>query len=104
MTADEVRRADPEVPANIKKLVGEKGAGVMMIGGRRNFGNGPGRASGPARADQTELRDVLPVDLSGDGEVSQARRSRWSAPRPARTHFLLRLADDPRRTRRPGTA
>ncbi|HEX5269164.1 MAG TPA: glutamine amidotransferase, partial [Gemmataceae bacterium] len=87
VTGDEVRRADPAAPANIKRLVQEKGAGIMMIGGRRNFGNGRWAA--------TELRDVLPVDLSDGGEVNRETISLVRTP-VGKEHYLLRLADDPR--------
>ncbi len=87
VTADEVRRADAGATATIKRLVQEKGAGVMMIGGRRNFANGGWAA--------TELRDVLPVDLSSGREVTQdvIALARTEA---GKEHYLLRLADDPR--------
>jgi uncharacterized membrane protein len=87
VTSDEVRRADAGAPATIRKLVQEKHVGIMMIGGRRNFANG--------RWTETELRDVLPVDLSGGGEINQEviPLVRTEA---GKQHFLLRLADDPR--------
>jgi uncharacterized membrane protein len=96
VTSDEVRRADAQAPAKIKELVVDKGAGVMMIGGRRNFGNGrwQGRKAGDGWA-ETELRDVLPVDMSATGELSQETISLVRTP-PGKEHFLLRLADDPR--------
>jgi uncharacterized membrane protein len=96
VTADEVRRADPGAPTKIKRLVQEKGAGVMMIGGRRNFGNGRWQGKMVDKAwTETEVRDVLPVDLSASGEVGQEAISlvRTAA---GMEHFLLRLADDPR--------
>jgi uncharacterized membrane protein len=86
VTADEVRRADAGATARVKQLV-EKGAGVMMIGGRRNFGNGRWQA--------TELRDVLPVEMADAGEVNREVISLARTP-AGKEHFLLRLADDPR--------
>lgn len=84
VTAGEVSRASPRA-AEIKDLVGTKGAGVMMIGGRRNFANGGWQS--------TWLRDVLPVEMSAaderEGDVKLALTDRGKA------HFLLRLADNP---------
>ena len=96
VTSDEVRRADPAAPATINKLVHEKQAGVMMIGGRRNFGNGrwQGRRAGDGWT-ETELRDVLPVDMSGSGDVSQEVIS-LVRTQNGKEHYLLKLADSPR--------
>jgi uncharacterized membrane protein len=95
VTADEVRRADAGAPTKIKQLV-DKGAGVMMIGGRRNFANGhwQGKKVGDAWT-ETELRDVLPVDLSDSGEINRDAIS-LVRTEAGKDHFLLRLADDPR--------
>jgi uncharacterized membrane protein len=96
VTSDEVRRADREAPAKVKELVQKKGVGVMMIGGRRNFGNGKWQGKNVGgRWEETELRDVLPVDMNGSGEVNQEVVSLVRTT-VAKDHYLLRLADDPR--------
>jgi len=89
VTASEVQQANAEAAAIIKKLVGEKGAGVMMIGGRRNF-----TAAGGWQG--TDLRDVLPVDLSASGEVPGDTPLSLALTEAGKTHFVLRLADDPK--------
>jgi uncharacterized membrane protein len=93
VTYDEVSRADRSAPAKIKELVG-KGAGVMMIGGERNFGKGgwQGRKVGD-HWEQSELRDVLPVDMSDTGEI-KAKTIGLARTDIGKKHFLLRLADN----------
>jgi uncharacterized membrane protein len=85
VTAAEVRQAGPDVVAKIKELVSERGVGLMMIGGRRNFANGGWEA--------TELRDVLPIDMSAGGEIDGDVA--LTVTETGKRHFLLRLADDP---------
>jgi uncharacterized membrane protein len=85
VTADEVRQASPQAMAKIKELVGDKGTGLMMIGGRRNFANGGW--------ERTELRDVLPIDMKAAGEIN-ALVVKLTLTDAGRKHFLLRLADD----------
>jgi uncharacterized membrane protein len=87
VTADEVRRADPGAAATIKQLVTEKGAGVMMIGGRRNFANGGWQ--------KTPLADVLPIDMSADGEIPDTTPISLTLTDAGKSHYLLRLADNP---------
>jgi uncharacterized membrane protein len=84
VTADEVRRASPQAAAKIKDDV-HKGMGLMMIGGLRNFANGGW--------DRTELRDVLPIDMSAGGEVNGDVA--LTLTEVGRRHFLMRLADNP---------
>ncbi len=88
VTAREVQQADPGAIGEIKRLVGEKGAGAMMIGGRRNFANGGWQ--------NTDLRDVLPIDMSAGGEIPDEPPLPLVLTDQGKTHFLLRLADDPR--------
>jgi uncharacterized membrane protein len=90
VTGDEVRKADRDAPAKIKDLVQKKGAGVMMIGGRRNFRRG--------RWEETELRDVLPVDMTEGGELPGDPSGNVALERTdaGKNHFLLRLADSAR--------
>src|SRR5439155_11459168 len=85
VTAAEVRQASAEAAAKIKELVGAKGAGLMMIGGRHNFANGGW--------ERTELRDVLPIDMKAAGEV-EALVVKLTLTDAGKKHFLLRLADD----------
>jgi uncharacterized membrane protein len=86
VTAAEVQRASPGAAAEIKKRVAENGAGLMMIGGRRNFANGGW--------ERTELRDVLPIDMTAGGEID-ALVVKLTLTDIGKRHFLLRLADDP---------
>jgi uncharacterized membrane protein len=85
VTAAEVQRASPGAAAEIKKRVAENGAGLMMIGGRRNFANGGW--------ERTELRDVLPIDMAAGGEVD-ALVAKLTLTDIGKRHFLLRLTDD----------
>jgi uncharacterized membrane protein len=87
VTADEVSKASPDAK-QIADLVGSKGAGVIMIGGRRNFANGGWQT--------TWLRGVLPVDMSADGEVPEHPPLPLVLTDRGKAHFLLRLAADPK--------
>jgi uncharacterized membrane protein len=85
VTAQDVRQANPKADEIIKDLVGDKGAGVMMIGGRRNFANGGWQ--------NTNLAGVLPIDMSAAGEIE--RDVKLALTPAGKTHFLMRVVDDP---------
>ncbi|HKI34026.1 MAG TPA: hypothetical protein VKA46_19390 [Gemmataceae bacterium] len=86
VTAREVQQGDKEAVATIEQLFREKGAGVMMIGGLRNFGNGGWQ--------DTKLRDVLPIDMSATGEIRDDQPLSLTLTERGKDHYLLRLADD----------
>jgi uncharacterized membrane protein len=85
-TAREMEQADRDAVNEIESMVREKGAGAMMIGGRRNFANGGWQ--------NTKLRDVLPIDMSAGGEI-EAEKVPLTLTDAGKRHFLLRVADDP---------
>ena len=92
VTYDEVSQADRTAPAKIKELVG-KGAGVMMIGGERNFAKGGWQGRKVDNLwQQSELRDVLPVDMSESGSIT-AKTIGLERTDIGKKHFVLRLAN-----------
>jgi Putative glutamine amidotransferase/von Willebrand factor type A domain len=72
----------------------DKGAGLIMLGGRSSFG-----AGGWAR---TELAEVLPVNIaSGDGQIEPGDEGMKVVPDPlGLENFVMRLAPNPGDTAR----
>jgi len=86
VTPDQLRKGtgDPKVFKTIRELVG-KGTGLIMLGGRDSLGNSSWR--------ETELADIMPVELNG-AEVIGAPRGIKIAPIATKLdQFVLRLAD-----------
>lgn len=84
VTAAQVRAVDPNALASIEQLV-QKGAGFMMLGGYRSFGNSDWKG--------TEIEKLLPVDLSVRGQEEQPVRMTPTEAGLRRFGYILRIAD-----------
>ena len=65
-----------------------RGAGLLVLGGYNNLGNGDWRGSA--------LANLLPVDLTAGGQVEKAVRMVPTGDGLRRVPYLFRLDDDPR--------
>ena len=103
ISADRFAGGNLKVFAQIKDLVQNKGAGLMMLGGYETFGNSDWHTLREAK----DLVELLPVTLSpltpaplprgerGGGEGAQFEGEAQMVPTPAGyAHYLLRLADN----------
>lgn len=61
VTADQVRSIDPQAFESIRKQI-DAGAGLLLLGGYSSFG--------PTWRD-TQLRELSPVELGGDGQIER---------------------------------
>jgi uncharacterized membrane protein len=86
VTAAQLRGLDPEADRKIKAQV-KRGAGLMVLGGYVNLGNGGW--------ENTELRDLLPVDLSEREQVDKPVRMVPTRDGERLARYLLRLEDNP---------
>ena len=83
VTAEQLRAVNPKALDEIEKLVGEKGAGFMMIGGYSSFARKVWRG--------TPIAKLLPVELDDRGQEEKPAKMR---PTDAgKRTFLLRLGD-----------
>jgi uncharacterized membrane protein len=86
ITADRLKEGNPNALAAIYRLVSEKGAGLVMIGGLDNYQSGSWRG--------TEIEKLLPVQLQSSGQPVNAFFKMVPTEAGLR-HYLLRLADNP---------
>jgi uncharacterized membrane protein len=82
ITPSRLRAANPGILETMKKLVFEKGTGLMMIGGYENFGE---TWAG------TPIADVLPVQMDQHGQIEH--RVRMEPTFDGLQHYVMRLAD-----------
>ncbi|MFO0930823.1 MAG: hypothetical protein U0736_27955 [Gemmataceae bacterium] len=89
VTAEALRSIDPDALTKIERQVA-RGAGLMVLGGYVNLGNGDWKG--------TELERLLPVDLAARGQEDTAVRMVPTEDGLRRAPYLLRLDDaaDPR--------
>jgi uncharacterized membrane protein len=87
VTARELTDLDPEALNQIEKLVGGKGAGLMMLGGYSTFGNGDWK--------DTPLERMLPVDLSVKGQDEEPVQMVPTPDGLRRFPYVLRLDGEP---------
>src|SRR5262249_2117133 len=90
VTAARLREADPKALEKIRERVFDKGAGLMMLGGPRAFGNGDWIG--------TPIEDILPVRLRNDSREpvkEQVGGDVTLKPTPEGLKYLLRIADTP---------
>ncbi len=84
ISARRLSGGQPQVLAQIRQLVVERGVGLLMIGGYEAFANSDWRG--------TPLEDLLPVHLDATGQVEQPVQMVPTAA--GLQHFVLRLADN----------
>jgi hypothetical protein len=90
VTAARLREADPRALEKIKERVFDKGAGLMMLGGPRAFGNGDWIG--------TPIEDILPVRLrnkEGPPVTGESKNEVTLKPTAEGLRYLLRIADTP---------
>jgi uncharacterized membrane protein len=89
VTADQVRAGDPNALAAIARLVGDKGSGLLMMGGWNSFGRS---------WQDTPIAKLLPVRLTGESEEERQVKapSKLVPTEAGLRHYVLRLADNPR--------
>src|SRR5262249_31683524 len=91
VTAARLREADPRALEKIKERVFDKGAGLLMLGGPRAFGNGDWIG--------TPIEDILPVRLRDKDRqpVTGAIKAEdlILKPTPEGLKYILRTADTP---------
>lgn len=92
VTAKEFARGNLDVFRKIRKLVEEKGTGLLMLGGHDTFGSGDW---GFVR----DIADLLPVTLDPPGQIEEERSVRVE-PTKDGLLYILRLDDDPEKNRR----
>lgn len=88
VTAARLRAGNPRALETIRDLVEQKGAGLLVMGGRDSLGNSDWQG--------TPLADLLPVGLEAgqvEGEV------KMTPTEPGLRHYLLRLAETPEATK-----
>jgi uncharacterized membrane protein len=90
VTAEQMRAVNPKALEEIEKLVGEKGAGFMMIGGYSSFARRVWK--------DTPIEKLLPVFLDADGQVELKPDERGLSLKPTdaglrRFSFLLKQGD-----------
>ncbi len=90
VTASQMRAVNPRALEEIEKLVGEKGAGFMMIGGYSSFA--------PRVWKGTPIANLLPVLLDSEGQVELKPDQRGFSLKPTdaglrRFGFLLKQGD-----------
>jgi uncharacterized membrane protein len=83
ITARRLSGGDMAVLGKIRKLVAEKGAGLIMIGGYESFGN--------SDWNDTEVAKALPVDMDATGQIDGAVQ--MVPTREGLRHYVMRLAD-----------
>ncbi|MFO0840982.1 MAG: hypothetical protein U0797_01105 [Gemmataceae bacterium] len=86
VTLAQLRSLDPDAPAKIRKQV-ERGAGLMVLGGYVNLGNGNWQGS--------ELERLLPVDLDEREQIDKPVRMVPTEDGLRRARYVLRLDDHP---------
>jgi uncharacterized membrane protein len=86
LTADRLRRGNPNATAIIKKLVSEKGTGLMMMGGYHSFGTS---------WKGTEIEQLLPVPLDNltEDQRQVGRPVKMVPTRDGLDHYVMRLSD-----------
>jgi len=83
ISARRLSGGDPEVLEGLRKLVADKGTGLLMIGGYETFGN--------SDWNNTDVAKVLPVRLDQTGQIDQPVQ--MVPTQEGLRHFILRLAD-----------
>jgi uncharacterized membrane protein len=86
VTADQLRSIDADAPAKIEKQVA-RGAGLMVLGGYVNLGNGGW--------EKTELARLLPVALSPSEQIDKPVRMYPTDDGKRVASYILRLDDNP---------
>jgi uncharacterized membrane protein len=87
VTAEQLRSIDPEALAKIETQVA-RGAGLMVLGGYVNLGNGDWKG--------TQLEKMLPVDLSVKGQIDTPVRVLPTEEGLLGARYILRLDEDPK--------
>jgi len=91
VTAARLREADPRALEKIRERVFDKGAGLMILGGKRAFGNGDWIG--------TPLEGILPVRLKDDAGRPIVGHTTGEdvklIPKPEGLAYLLRIAGSP---------
>lgn len=85
VTARQLSGGNKQVLETIKKLVSERGTGLLMLGGYATFGNSDWQG--------TPIADLLPVRLDVSGQEDRDVKIRPTAT--GLIHYILLLADNP---------
>ncbi len=84
VTANQMRAVNPNALDEIKKLVGERGAGLMMIGGYSSFAKSVWKG--------TPIAEMLPVELS-EGQEEKPVQMKPTEAGLRRFGFLMKIGD-----------
>jgi uncharacterized membrane protein len=90
ISAQRFSSGQPDIFKKINNLVTNKGTGLMLFGGHDSFGNSDWQT-------QPDIMILMPVTLQPAGQVEGAIRMKPTEA--GLNHFLLRLADDPKKNK-----
>src|SRR5262245_11187723 len=96
VSARRLAGGNPKVLSDIRKLVLDKGMGLMMMGGFDSFGGTPGQ---PGSGDWagTPIEDLLPVKLNVNGHIAN-EHIEFHPSGEGLLHFLLQMGPDSKET------